>query len=204
MCTQSASWLRWMGPPLTSFSVVRYAAVYGKTASATGLVTFSADAPATCSSGTSAAVTQGSSALAQWTPSAITRGADGVFSGLTAECDGVTPGHRLRHHDVRRAHAGAQPPACLPACRAPTPHEALRSPCPTASLIGCPARLTRRRSAWTATWVIGRSARLCRRLPSSRESRNQLHAVTQPLLFPALPHRPSRITGPALAAAAVR
>ena len=67
-----------------------YAAVYGKTASAAGVVTFAADSPATCASGTSAQVTQGASALAQWTPAAMTRDATtGAFSGLTAECDGI-------------------------------------------------------------------------------------------------------------------
>ena len=42
-----------------------YAAVYGKTASAAGVVTLGADSPATCSSGTSAQVAQGVSDLAQ-------------------------------------------------------------------------------------------------------------------------------------------
>ena len=69
-----------------------YAAVYGKTASAAGVVTLDPSAPATCSSGTTAAVTQGVSALAAWTPAAVTRDAStGVFSGLTAECAGITP-----------------------------------------------------------------------------------------------------------------
>ena len=65
-----------------------YAAVYGKTAPATGVITLSADEPATCTTSTSAAVTQGSSELADWTPSPVTRNADGSFSGLTAECNG--------------------------------------------------------------------------------------------------------------------
>ena len=63
-----------MGPLVDNWLVVRYAAVYGKTASATVLVTLSGDSPATCSSGTSASVTHGVSALAQWTPAAATRG----------------------------------------------------------------------------------------------------------------------------------
>ena len=65
-----------------------YSAVYGKTAPATGVVTFSSDAPADCSSTTSAAVVQGSSELADWTPSPVTRSADGSFPGLTAPCGG--------------------------------------------------------------------------------------------------------------------
>jgi hypothetical protein len=64
-----------------------YAAVYGKTASATGAVTLSADEPATCESSTTAAVAQTASALADWTPSEATR-VDGAFVGLTAPCDG--------------------------------------------------------------------------------------------------------------------
>ena len=60
----------------------------GKTASATGAVTLSGDAPATCGSSTSEAVTQGNSALANWQPSAITRNGDGTFPGLDAPCAG--------------------------------------------------------------------------------------------------------------------
>jgi hypothetical protein len=65
-----------------------YAAVYGKTASATGVVTLSADFPATCESSTTEQVVQGSSELADWMPADVTRNADGSFSGLTAPCGG--------------------------------------------------------------------------------------------------------------------
>jgi hypothetical protein len=66
-----------------------YAAVYGKTASATGVVTLDAGSPEICSDTTSAAVGQGSSALNAWTPAPANRDAAGVFSGLTAECGGI-------------------------------------------------------------------------------------------------------------------
>jgi hypothetical protein len=77
-----------------------YAAVYGKTASATGIVTLGAEPPATCSrSDDATAIGQSASTLGDWLPTPIVRvGAspDGIFDQndprvSSTPCKGVNP-----------------------------------------------------------------------------------------------------------------